>query len=817
VGAGTEKGTDKGIERATAKPPQGKRRWVWLKRCAYAAAVLVLAGMIGLVIGVRHVESTLPPTPDLRGNYHPPQVTRVVARDGTLLAELFTERRTVVSLESLPAHVKLAVLAAEDANFYNHEGLNYLGIVRAFVVNLRAGRTRQGASTITQQVVRALLLDPERTYKRKIREALLARRLEQELTKDEILELYLNHVYFGRGRYGIEEAARDSFGKSAKDLTIAEAALLAGLLPSPEAYSPRRDLTKALSRRAFVLGQMHEKGFLNDAQYGAAKDEPVRLSAAVEVDTELAPEAVEIARRMLRQLEPDRYARGGFTITTTIDPRLQAAARKALDIDLDAYDKRHGLLGPLRAPTVAQLDKRGRVIKAASKEPAVYDGTPSFESHKVFTGVVTGADDVLGTFDVRVGDTTGSVKLADYERYNPGRLAASAFAPVDARVRVSLLAPIPAGTGTGTDAGAIVTKVPLRLESGPEGAVVAVDARTRQILALVGSYEAVSGGLDRATQSKRQPGSTFKPILYSYAIHSRRFTPATLVDVAPGVFEGGYHPSNYEGWTGTDPLRLREVLANSVNVGAVRVLADVGPAGVVQWAQALGIRSPMKPDLSLALGSYEVEPVELCGAYATFAAGGIYEEPQLVSRIVGPDGKDTPLPPPLAAHRVLEEAEAYVTTSLLTSVIDHGTGARAKQLGRPLAGKTGTSNTSKDTWFAGYSTDIVAVVWVGYDDGKSLGAGETGASAALPAWMDFMRTAHEHKPASEFPRPQGVTAVTIDQRSGLLPFEGDTETFDEVFLTGTEPTRVAGSAAEEPAADAGATRGTEVPVIPTEP
>jgi penicillin-binding protein 1A len=769
----------------------GGKAWVWLRRFLLVGLALVSAGAGAAVAIVHHFEATLPPTPDLRGNYHPPQVTRVLARDGTLLAELYTERRTVVPIASLPAHVKLAFLAAEDASFYEHEGLNYLGMVRALLVNLRAGRTRQGASTITQQVVRALLLDNERTYKRKIREALLARRLEQELTKDEILELYLNHVYFGHGRYGVEEAARDDFGKSAKDLTIAEAALLAGVLPNPEAYSPRHDLTKALSRRTFVLGQMHEKGFLNDAQFDAAKDEAVRLGASIEASTELAPEAVEIARRMLRQVEPQRYAQGGFTITTTIDPRLQAAARKALDGDIDAYDKRHGILGALKAPAVAQVDKKGRVIKPAGKEPPVYDGTPAFESHKIMVGVVTGADDALGTFDVRIGTATGSVKLADYERYNPGHLAPSVFAPLDARVRVSLLAPVPQGEGG--DAG-VMTKVPLRLESGPEGAFVAVDTRTRQVLALVGGYEAVTGGLDRATQSKRQPGSTFKPILYSYAIHSRRFTPATLVDVTPTVFEGGYKPSNYEGWTGTDPLRLREVLANSVNIGAVRVLEDVGPVNVVEWAHALGVQSTMKPDLSLALGSYEVEPIELCGAYATFSAGGMYEQPRVISRIVAPDGSDVALPPLLPAHRVLDEAEAYVTTNLLSSVIDHGTGARAKQLGRPLAGKTGTSNLSKDTWFAGYSADIVAVVWVGYDDGKPLGSGESGASTALPAWMDFMRAAHEHKPASEFPRPSGVNVVNIDAHTGLLPFEGDTETIDEVFLAGTEPTTVAGSA-----------------------
>jgi penicillin-binding protein 1A len=795
-GSGSGVGAPVSTAGTTAGTVRTARVWVWLRRLFLVGVALVSGAAGAAVAVVHHFESTLPPTPDLRGNYHPPQVTRVLARDGTLLAELYTERRTVIPIASLPAHVKLAFLAAEDASFYEHEGLNYLGMARALLVNLRAGRTRQGASTITQQVVRALLLDNERTYKRKIREALLARRLEQELTKDEILELYLNHVYFGRGRYGVEEASRDDFGKSAKDLTIAEAALLAGVLPNPEAYSPRKDLQKALSRRAFVLGQMHEKGFLNDAQFGAAKDEPVRLGASIEASTELAPEAVEIARRMLRQVEPERYSQGGFTITTTIDPRLQAAARKALDGDLDTYDKRHGLLGPLKAPAIAQVDKKGRVIKPGSKEPPAFDGTPAFESHKILVGVVTGADDALGTFDVRIGTATGSVKLADYERYNPAHLAPSAFAPLDARVRVSLLAPVPAQPADAGDGHpAVLTKVPLRLESGPEGAFVALDTRTRQILALVGGYEAVTGGLDRATQSRRQPGSTFKPILYSYAIHSRRFTPATLVDVTPTVFEGGYKPSNYEGWTGTEPLRLREVLANSVNIGAVRVLEDVGPMNVVEWGHALGIQSTMKPDLSLALGSYEVEPMELCGAYATFAAGGMYEEPRIISRIVAPDGKDVALPPPLPAHRVLDEAEAYVTTNLLGSVIDHGTGARAKQLGRPLAGKTGTSNASKDTWFAGYSADVVAVVWVGYDDGKPLGAGESGAQTALPAWMDFMRAAHEHKPASEFPRPSGVNVVNIDTHSGLLPFEGDTETMDEVFLTGTEPTQVAGSAA----------------------
>ncbi len=766
----------------------GPRLLFWLKWAALLTALLVVCGTLAVFAVIRHFEEDLPSVTELKGNYHPPQVTRILFRDGSLLAELFTERRTVVPIASLPAHVKLAVLAAEDAGFYEHEGLNYLGMLRAFVVNFRAGHTRQGGSTITQQVVRNVLLnDTQRTFGRKAREALLSRRLESELSKDEILELYINQIYFGHGRYGIEEAARGDFGKSAKDLTIAEAALLAGRISRPETCSPRRDMKCALARRGYVLDQMHEKTFLSDAPWAAAKQEAVVLAPEVEVKSELAPEAIEIARRTLREVARDDAARGGFTITTTIDPHLQEAARKSLRDGLQAYDKRHGLQGPLKAPPAASTaTKKGRA--APPPKDAPFEGTPAFESHKVYVGLVAATDDAAGTFDVRIGTATGTLRMADADRYDPAHLPASAWAPVGARVRVSLLAPLPASDGQGASA---VTKVPLRLESGPEGALVALDVRTRQVLALVGNYEAVSGGLDRATQAHRQPGSTFKPIIYSYAIHSRRYTPATLVDVTSATFAGGYHPANYEGWASTDPLRLREALANSVNVVAVRVLEDVGPSNVVEWAESLGIRSTMKPDLSLALGSYEVEPIELAGAYATFAAGGEYDEPRVVTRIVGPDGKEVALPPLPPPRRVLDEAESYVVTNMLQSVVDHGTGQRAKELRRPVAGKTGTTNFSKDTWFAGFTTDVAAVVWVGYDDGKPLGSNEQGATTALPAWVSFMKVASDHKPASEFPRPPGVVTVEIDAKSGRLPYAGDTDTLNDVFLAGTEPTEVA--------------------------
>jgi len=761
--------------------------WRWTRRLSAAAGIVALIGAVAAWLVVRHYEAGLPSVAELK-TYEPPQVTRVLARDGTVLAEIFTQRRTVVPIASLPAHVKLAVLAAEDAGFYEHEGLNYWGIARAMLINLRHGGTRQGGSTITQQVVKNLLLGThERTYARKIREALLARRLEQELSKDEILELYINNIYFGRGRYGIEEAARDDFGKSAKDLTIAEAALIAGRIANPHAFQPRVSMTAALERRAYVLDQMHAKGFLPDAAWQAAKREPVTLAPLAETSSQVAPEAVEMARAMLDRLEPEQARLGGFTITTSIDPKLQAAARKSVRDALLAYDKRHGLQGALKPPPIVA----GRKRKTSPRDTLVpFDGTPSFEQHRVLVGVVAGTDDAADTFDVRVGTATGTVRLADFARYDPAGLPPSVFAPVGARVRVSLLAPLPDAPGA---------KVPLRLESGPEGALVAIDVRTREILALVGSYEGHPGDLDRATQSRRQPGSTFKPIVYSYALHSRRFTLASLVDPNPDTFEGNYHPSNFEGWLGKDPMRLREALANSVNVAAVRVLSDVGPANVVPWAQALGIESPMKPDLSLALGSYEVHPIELAGAYATFAAGGTWAQPRLVLRIVGPDGKEVPLPDPPPERRVLDEAEAYLVTSMLTSVIDHGTGTRAKALGRPLAGKTGTSNGPKDTWFAGYSTDVTAVTWVGYDDGRTLGPAEQGAVTALPAWIEFMKAATAGKPKVDFARPPGIVTVQIDARTGQLPYPDDADVLDEVFLAGTEPT----DTAAPPAADAG--------------
>ncbi|HMJ50768.1 MAG TPA: PBP1A family penicillin-binding protein [Polyangiaceae bacterium] len=797
---------------SSGKPRASRRRrrlMLALKVLGFGALGVVVAAFVGVWLVLRHYSENLPSIGDLKGNYNPPQMTRVLARDGTtLLAEIFTERRTVVSIGSLPAHVKLAVLAAEDAGFYEHEGLDYYGMTRALIVNVRSGRTRQGGSTITQQVVKNILLDPERSFRRKMRELILARRLEQQISKDEILELYLNHIYFGHGRYGIEEAARYYFGKSAREITLAEGAMLAGLPAGPELYSPRHDAAKARTRRAFVLAQMLDKGFIDQRQHDAAMAEPVRLAPPVEPQGQLAPEVVELVKRTLKEVAIDSKRSGGYTVTTTIDPRLQAAARKAVRDNLGAYDKRYKLLAPFAPPAAATSKATATTSKKKSKPvEKAYEGMPRFSDHKVLIGAVVGAEDTLGMLDVRVGAVSGSVKLADYERYNPQHLPPSQFAPEGTLLRVSLLAPAD---------GSPENKVPLRLEMGPEAAMVALDVRTHEVLALIGSYEGASGALDRATQAHRQPGSSFKPFVYGYALSSRRFTPASLLETSPGSLIG-YRPSNFEDSEGIAPTRLREALAHSVNVSAVHVLEDVGPANVVTWAAALGIQSKLGADLSLALGSYEVTPYEMATAFATLASGGIYEAPVLVTRIAGPDGKELPLPPRPPSRRVIGEAEAYLTTSVLMSVVDHGTAASARSLRRPVAGKTGTSNQAKDTWFVGYSADIVCATWTGYDDGRPLGGREQGATTALPAWIAFMRDAHEKRPATEFPRPAGLVALRIDPRTGLLAYDGEDDAIEELFLQGTEPQTVStpspvaadGGTAVTPGA--GLAEGAEVP------
>jgi penicillin-binding protein 1A len=790
------------------KKKRKRKSWlaVWAPRAGVALLGLIVAAALGLVLVLRHYETDLPEVGDLK-RYDPPQVTRILARDGTTIGEMFVERRTLVSIQSVPDVMKKAVLAAEDAHFYEHDGLNYLGMLRALAHNVTRPGSLQGGSTITQQVVKNVLLTPERTFSRKAKEVILARRIEQTLTKDEILELYLNHIYFGHGRYGVEEASRYYFGKSVGELKLSEAAALAGVVKGPSVYSPRVNMGRAMARRTFVLDQMAQKGFARQDEVEAAKKEPIALAPETDVSSDLAPEVVDEVRRKLLELVGPAGEHGGFTITTTIDPAMQAAARAAVRKNLDDYAVRHKVMAPLQK-------------KKGDPAPATEAPKPGFH---VVNAEVIAADDEKGTLTVRAGGVTGTVDLREAARYNPKGLKASDFAEIGKTVRVSFTGlPEPPTDG---EAPAAIEPAPskavpvrARLELGPEGALVAVDVKTREILALVGNYEAARGGLDRATRAMRQPGSTFKPLTYSYAIHTRTMTPATLLETDPAQV-AGYKPGLLaaDESAARQPKRMREALAKSINVAAVWSINKVGPANVAKWAASLGVTSKLGADLSLALGAYEVTPREMVSVYATFAAGGEHQEPILISKIVGPNGVDIELPGREPPRRVLDEAEAYVVTSLLTSVVEMGTATRAKALGRPIAGKTGTSNRAKDAWFVGYSADVACAVWTGYDDGAPLGAAEAGATAALPAFVDFMRAAHKNKPIAAFREPAGVVHRKIDPESGLLAYEGQENAIDEVFLAGTEPVDVAspdagadgGDAADAGAHDTGGERAPE--------
>ncbi len=776
-----------------AAPSGSNERRERVLRILKWSGVAVLGGIVTavlvVVLVIRHYQAGLPSVAELK-QYHPPEVTRVLARDGTVLASIFVERRTVVPFAEIPQHVKLAFLAAEDASFYEHRGLNYLGMLRAVAVNLRAGHTKQGASTITQQVIKNVVLTADRNYERKIKETILARELERTLSKDEILELYLNQIYLGHGRYGVEEASRYYFGKKVRDIDLAEAATLAGLVASPERFSPRRDEARSLERRHYVLAQMLEKGFVTRELYQRAYDAPLRLAPVSDGESDLAPEAVSYALAQLAALagkdksDPNAPAHAAaptaHLVTTTIDPALQAAARKAVRDALDAYAHRQKLEAPFTAETRKLWGK-----------PAAVPPKPN----KAAVGHVLAVHDDAGAVDIDVGGAHCRALLRSEERFNPKHLPPSEFTKPGALLRVVF--------DTEPAASPEAPPVPCHLALGPEAALVAIDVRTREVRALIGGYDAVAGGLDRATQARRQPGSAFKPFLYSFALYSRRFTPASVLTL-PNVAHPG-HPALLTDAGVPAPnrtLTLRSAIAQSDNDAAQFLLKEVGAPNVVTWAHALGIESELQPTPSLALGAYEVTPLELVNAIATFAAGGELEPAKLLLSVQGVELDAVRARVP--KHRVMSPEEAYLTTSLLESVVERGTGQRARALKRPVAGKTGTTNGAKDAWFVGFSTELVAGVWVGYDEPLPLGWGESGAATALPAWVSFMKAAGEGHPVTDFPKPGGIVTLHVDPATGLLAYPGQTDGVDEEFLAGTEPATVASPDAGAPdALDAG--------------
>lgn len=731
------------------------------------------------------------------GDYQPNQVTRIAARDGRVIGELFVERRTYVPYELIPELVVNAFVAAEDAHFFQHAGLDYMGMLRAALINLRSGETRHGASTITQQVVKTFLLSPERTYKRKIQEIILARRLEQALSKEDILALYLNQIYFGHGRYGVLEASRYYFGKELADLGAGEAAMLAGVVQAPEHISPRKpgNRERAKRRQQYVLEQMVHRGYLAEDVARKWINEPIRIVKEPFPHLGIAPEWIGLARHaLLESYGEERLATLGGKVVTTVDLDIQEAAVHALHEGLHQYDARRGYGRPVERIKADKIE--AEVTKLAKRLPK--RGPKAGEEYLAVVREVHPAD---GELVVDLGNWQAVVRVSsDAEpRYNPdGKALNKRFAAGDVvRVMVPRQAPEKAEAEAEAPRRAEHTAI---LAPGPEGAVVVIDPQTREVLALVGGYDIDVSEFDRASQAKRQPGSTFKPLVYAAALASGRYTPASIVNDAPEVYNL-WKPKNYKDAAFEGPVRLRYALAKSINTVAIRVLSDVGPETVVELARRLGISSKLPSELSLALGSGEVTPMELTNAFAALAAGGTYLPPRTIRELSGMRGEQVEQAEP-AAEQVLSPEVAYVSVDMMTSVINEGTAAAARDLGMPVAGKTGTSNDSRDAWFVGMTPGYVVGVWIGFDDNRTLGGRESGGKTALPVYIELMKRIGKSERNARWTMPANVISLQVDKVTGLLAPEGAPEAsvYTEVFTAGTEPKEYA-PAPDEAAAE----------------
>lgn len=714
-------------------------------------------------------------------NYRPPQVTRIYSRDDELIGEIYTQRRTFVRYEDIPPHVENAFLAAEDADFYKHEGMDYLGMVRALIINLKAGQIKQGASTITQQVVKNFMLSPERSLERKVQELILARRLEKAFTKKEILELYLNEIYLGHGRYGIEEASRFYFGKSVREVNLGQAALLATLPKAPGRDSPFQNYDRAKRRQIYVLQQMVEHGFAKPEDAQPFEKAPLELSTPEERPKVIggADEFVDLVRaELVERYGAEALDTLGARVTATVSLPLQREATAAVSQGLKAVDGRHGY-GRRRKPA---SDEEREAALAKGRKAAFSPGA-------IVPAVVVerpeGVELPESGFAARVGDRDVFVRVPEGSRYDDPELPLSEqFVPggvLDVRVEE-----VQATQGEG--------ELPsgwseARPASGPEAMVVVTDVQSGEVLAMVGGSHYERGGFNRVTRAARQPGSSFKPFVYGAAIASQSFTPATIVSDSPEIYEK-WKPTNFSRDVYLGDVRLRVALTKSINTIAIKLADTIGVEAVIDFARAAGIASELPANLSLALGTGEVVPFELMRGYLTLARGGERIEPVLIREIELPSGERWT--PELETTRALPQDVAFVLTSMMKSVVDEGTGARARKLGRPAAGKTGTSGDFHDAWFAGFTPQRVAVAWVGFDRPRRM-RGETGGKAAVPIWLQTMQKAHEDLPVLGFTPPPIVEVRRIDAQSGLLAPTGEAaetyqgEAIEEYFVAGTAP------------------------------
>ncbi len=806
---------------APIKPPEQKRRrWrggfvLRFFGFLFAAGMIVfVAASAGVAYVLWSVSKELPDY-EVLANYEPPVMTRIHANDGRLIAEYAKERRIYVPINAIPERLIQAFLAAEDKNFYQHGGLDIQGILRAVVTNInniRSNRRLVGASTITQQVAKNFLLTSDVTLERKLKEAILAIRIERSFTKDQILELYLNEIYLGLGAYGVAAAGLIYWDKSLGELTVADCAYLAALPKAPNNYHPFRQTKRAIERRNWVVDRMVENGYITAEEAEAAKAQPLDVQPRSTGAQIFAAEffAEEVRRHLYDNYGEDKLYGGGLSVRTTLDPKLQAVARKALVDGLVAYDRRHGWRGPVQKIEIAgdwgvplgeikapeDIEPwRLAVVLQADKDRAVIGLKP----RRLPSGKLV-AERESGEIPFEEVKWARAV-MARGLRARP-KTVTEVLQPGDV---------VYVGPRTDKETG---QKIPgqWRLMQAPavDGALVAMDPHTGRVLAMVGGFSFSESEFNRAVQARRQPGSSFKPFVYATALDNG-YTPASVVLDAPFCLEAArgrprWCPENYsKKFYGPSTLRLG--IEKSRNLMTVRLAQDMGMPLIAEYSRRFGIYENLLPVLPMALGAGETTVLKMATGYSMFVNGGKQVRWTLIDRIQdrygrtiwrhdqrecpecrarGWDGQEEPV---LNDDRrqIIDPHTAYQITSMMEGVVQRGTGYKIKKVGKPLAGKTGTTNEEKDAWFVGFAPDLAVGVFVGFDTPKPMGRGETGGGVASPIFRDFMKVALADKPAVPFRIPPGITLIRINRTTGLRAGGGDGSAILEAFKPGTQP------------------------------
>lgn len=765
-----------------------------MKKLFFVFLFLAVLGAGTVGVGYLYLASRLPSIESLKAS--PLQIPmRIYSKDGKLIAEFGNERRLPVAYQDLSDLLIKAVLATEDQRFFEHQGVDFLGLIRAAWYVLSTGTKVQGGSTITMQVARSFFLSPTKTYRRKLNEILLAKKIERELTKEEIITLYLNKIFFGNRAYGIAAAAQVYFGLTVDKLTLPQMALLVGIPQAPSKINPIADPAASLARRQHVLSRMLELHFISEEAYASASASPLGASYhGLPIELE-APYVAEMVRNdVIALFGKERAYTMGYKITTTIDATLQNVANSALRRTLLEYERRHGYRGPLARVSLQTFSSRETQVNLLARLPKVGGLRPAL---------------VLETMPKSAKILFSNEEVAD--------LPLEEVSWARKRIHIDALGPIPRRAEEVVKAGDIIyvqlnKEGSFALSAIPEanGAFVAMSPQDGAVFALVGGVDYFYSNYNRVTQAYRQAGSSFKPFIYSAALKNG-FTPASIVNDAPIVFTAGlqkaWRPKNYGG-NFLGPMRLRDALAKSRNLVSVRLLKAVGIDPAISHAMLFGFEKDQLPEnMTLSLGSASVTPLQLNTAYAVFANGGYHVTPYYIYQIQDMTGsvafetkpetvcdncdialitenKITP------ATRVISEDNAYMMYSMLQQVITSGTGQRAKTLGRAdIAGKTGTTNDQTDTWFAGFNKDLVATAWIGFSQPSSLGNHETGGRTALPMWIKFMEVALKGKPEKLPVQPITIFTAKINPKTGELADAEDPDAIDEVFSQNQLPNK----------------------------